>query len=114
VVALIGKRHAPLVPASDSGEKATPSRKGRGDLATLNRLAYWPVSLAYYGAIRRKDGTRARDGKKEAGGFGLPEYEVHFRLYENGITGEALLIYPDYVLRATPTRLRSLSAEACE
>ena len=118
VVALVGKRNAPLMPASDNGEdnekEAAPSRKGRGDLVKLGRLAYWPVSLAYYGAIERKDGSRATDREREAAGFGLPEYEVHFRLYENGVTGEALLIYPDYVLRAVPTRLNLLPVAGCD
>ena len=118
VVALIGRRHAPLVPASDSSEKAAPHERqarerDQGDLPQLRQMAYWPVSLAYYGAIVRKDGTRASEKEQDAARFGLPEYEVHFRLYENGVTGDALLIYPDYVLRAKATKLRLLEPARC-
>ncbi len=119
VVALIGRRHAPLMPASEAGEKAGPhERKVRereeGDLPQLRQRPYWPVSLAYYGPVVRKDGSRASDREREAERFGLPEYEVHFRLYDNGVTGDALLIYPDYVLRAKATKLRLLQPAACK
>ena len=117
VVALIGRKHAPLTTASDNG--ATPREGGgtkqdRNDLALLEQMPYWPVSLAYYGTIVRKDGSQATDKEKEASSFGLPEYEVHFRLYENGVTGEALLIYPNYVLRAHPVHLKLLAPARCQ
>ena len=119
VVALIGRKRAPLKPASDGGAQAGPHERQameheRGDLAMLRQMPYWPVSLAYYGAIVRKDGSTPTDREKEASGFGLPEYEVHFRLYENGVTGEALLIYPDYVLSAHPVRLKLLAPARCQ
>ena len=119
VVALIGRRHAPLTPASDGSGKAGPhERQAReqeqGDLPQLRQMSYWPVSLAYYGPIVRKDGSKPSDREREAARFGLPEYEVHFRLYENGVTGDALLIYPDYVLRAKVTKLRLLEPARCQ
>ena len=117
VVALIGSKRAPLTTASDDG--ATPDRgeekkRDRNDLALLKQMPYWPVSLAYYGTTVRKDGSQASDKEKEAASAGLPEYEVHFRLYDNGITGEARLIYPDYVLRAHPVRLKLLAPARCQ
>ena len=119
VVALIGRKRAPLQQAGDTGENASGRQHGkaadkhRGDLSGLRGLAYWPVSLAYYGITTRSDGSRITDREREAARFGLPEYEVHFRLYENGVTGDALLIYPDYVLRAKATKLRLLEPASC-
>ena len=120
VVALIGRKQAPLKQAGDGGENTAglherPTRESRqGSLPRLRELAYWPVSLAYYGVAMRKDGSQPSDREKEAARFGLPEYEVHFRLYENGVTGDALLIYPDYVLRAKATKLRLLQPASCK
>lgn len=116
VVALIGKKRTHLTPASDMGESAdkTAEASKKSVVQALVRWPYWPVSLAYYGVTQRLDGSKLSDKEREAAHAGLPEYEVHFRLYENGVTGEAQLIYPDYVLHARPVRLKMLKAAACE
>ena len=107
VVAIIGKKRAPLTSARDTGAAAAAVPEA------LRGLAYWPVSLAYYGPIRRADGSKPDEKEQEAARFGLPEYEVHFRLYENGITGEATLVYPDYTLKAAVEKVRLLPEEKC-
>ena len=119
VVALIGRKRSPIAPAKDAGEDAVGTHdrmreRDGGDLPRLRQMAYWPVSLAYYGVTVRRDGSKASDREEEAARFGLPEYEVHFRLYENGVTGDALLIYPDYVLEAKATKLRLLEPATCK
>ena len=110
VVATIGRRHAPLAQAGSDGSETAASPTP----APLRGLAYWPVSLAYYGAVTRADGSTPTDKQREAARFGLPEYEVHFRLYENGISGNATLVYPDYVLKATVHDLKLLPPEKCD
>ena len=123
VAVLIGKRRkaagmADNVQAGQGGSaKATPkpaSGDGRQEMKALQGRAYWPVSMAYYGPVRNRDGSKPSEKEREASRAGLPEYEVHFRLYENGITGNATLIYPEYTLRAKVHSIRLLPQEKCD
>ena len=122
VVAIIGKRQPPRPTAASAGgsEALAGSEKGRKALAALRQKPYWPVALAYYGAEAAAGGQPTAKNDKASGReteerrFGLPEYEVHFRLYDNGVAGNALLVYPDYVLKAQAKSLRMLPAPACE
>ncbi|HTW35881.1 MAG TPA: DUF1849 family protein [Rhizomicrobium sp.] len=57
----------------------------------------WSVLLSYFPLSARKES---------------PDYEVATHLYANGVSGSMSLIYPDYALRATLTRLEPLHA-AC-
>ncbi len=122
VVVTIGGRRTAIDAAArtppEHGDEA--GERDTGDLALLARMPYWPVSMAYYGPPRadEKDDARTEGGeealiREEARRRGVPEYEVSFRLYENGITGDALLIYDDYVLRARVVELKLLPAAAC-
>ncbi len=124
VVAIIGARREGRVSATSTGDDAvstTPetSEDNATAVAALRGKPYWPVSLAYYGVENGSSGPAEADEtrkqrEEEERRFGLPEYEVHFRLYDNGVTGDALLIYPDYVLKAQVKSLRMLPAPACE
>jgi hypothetical protein len=53
---------------------------------TLDKLASWPVIVSYY---------RVGDSGE------VPEYEVSYRLYENGISDQLLLDYGDMVFEAS-------------
>ncbi len=118
VVAIIGKRRAPLAQAGAKGDEGARRKNGKAESPAtpqiLRELAFWPVSLAYYGPVKRKDGSKPTDKEREAARAGLPEYEVHFRLYENGITGDALLVYPDYVLSARVVSASLLPMTPCK
>ncbi len=123
VVAIIGKRQPPRPTAASAGgtEARAGGDKGGKALAALRQKPYWPVALAYYGTEGADGGGRptakndkASEREAEERRFGLPEYEVHFRLYDNGVAGNALLVYPDYVLKAEAKSLRMLPAPACE
>jgi hypothetical protein len=86
VVAIIGPPHA-----RPSAEPGT---------AALSGLVSWPVSLAYYKPSSRRD-------------FGLPEHEVSFRLYENGVVSDVILGYRDHALKGTLVRYEPLPATPC-
>ena len=67
-------------------------------------LTSWPISLAYYPLGR---------GAPEEGSEGLPEFEIGFRLFENGIAGDVLLDYRDFALGGRLTLLQKLPAGGC-
>ena len=126
VAVIIGRRQTPRVANASTGGDATAERgHGRkagdeeGTPAWLSRQPYWPVSLAYYGVVggpEKVDGNDGGEADREAEErrFGLPEYEVHFRLYDNGVAGDAMLVYPDYMLEARVKDLRMLPPAACD
>lgn len=64
----------------------------------LRGLASWPVRLAYH----RLEGDE-----------GVPAYEVGFRLYENGVPGDVLLVYDDFSIAGALTGLEILPEPTC-
>ncbi len=71
-------------------------------LASLKSKQAWPVSMSYF------------DKKLDNTGEALPIYEASFLLYEDGITRQLMMRYPDYELRASLTELEYYSAKACK
>ncbi len=69
--------------------------EGHGAPAELKGLRAWPLSMAYYkvSEISRR-------------GFGLPEYEISMRMYENGVITAPVLTYDDHTLRGRLSKLR--------
>ncbi len=65
----------------------------------LSGLRAWPVSMAYYPEGNGKGGKRKKD-------FGLPEYEISFILYENGVLADPVLRYDDFTLKGTLVKLK--------
>ena len=61
-----------------------PGETPGNDRDKLKSLKSWPVALSYY--------------KKDVPGEGVPEYEVIFRLYENGFSDELTFDYGDFVM----------------
>ncbi|HUO93217.1 MAG TPA: DUF1849 family protein [Rhizomicrobium sp.] len=59
----------------------------------LKGLRAWPVLISYFPLSTHKE---------------QPDYEIAAHLYDNGISGSMSLVYPDYTLRATLTRLEPL------
>ena len=67
--------------------------RGSGDMDLVAGRRSWPVSLAYFPR-----------GSKEL----LPEFEIGFRLFENGIAGDILLDYQDFALNGRLAALQRL------
>ncbi len=88
-VAFIGDKR--LAARSDS--KSDPPWK-----RTLDKLGSWPVIVSYY---------RVGDSGE------VPEYEVSYRLYENGIADQLLLDYGDMVFEAKLTGLVIYDRPGC-
>lgn len=87
VVGVIGK----------AGDVAPPGLSGKG-LDLLEGLPSWPVRLAFFAT-----GTNDE----------LPEYEVGFRLYANGISGNIVLDYGDFSIDAVLSDIEAMPRPSC-
>ncbi len=85
---------AKKVPDRFEGEKP-------GDVDTLIRRQAWPVTMSYF------------DNNPDNSGEALPIYEASFLLYENGVTRDLTMKYPDYELKATLSELEFFDAGEC-
>lgn len=90
---VVGKEGAPDKPLP--GEKADA-------LAPLEGVRAWPVNIGYFK-------TNAQPGAET-----LPVYEVSFTLYENGISRNLSMRYPDYSLNGTLVGLEMLDQGDCK
>ena len=81
-------------PGSGRPEERTPATPER----LLSGLRAWPVSMAYYPAENEKSSKKKED-------FGLPEYEISFILYENGVLADPVLRYDDFTLKGRLVKL---------
>lgn len=72
-------------------------------IASLAQLEAWPVTVGYFST---KDGSNSTTGA-------LPIYEVSFSLYENGISRNLHMRYPDYALSAQLIGLEMLEEADC-
>lgn len=61
--------------------------------------AAWPVTIAYFNEAETGDG--------------VPDYQISFKLYENGLTRDLEMDYGDFVLRGTLTGLEVFDATEC-
>jgi len=102
-----GSGQADEVVASTSiiGNKKTISKALDGESdETLKQFAgqeAWPVTTSYF--------KLAMDNTSES----LPIYEASFLLYENGVSRNLLMRYPDYSLKATLQKLEYLEKSTC-
>lgn len=71
------------------------------DLETLFDKPAFPMTMSYFNANA--------DSSSES----LPIYEASFLLYENGVTRDLTMRYPDYELKATISELEFLDMESC-
>lgn len=62
----------------------------------------WPISMSYF------EKTKDNSGEK------LPIFESSFLLYENGISSDLLLRYPEYTLSAKLSELELFEKPACK
>lgn len=89
-ITFMGRRKAPGANARDARDP---------DAAALAGLASWPVSISYY-----RDGSETPD---------MPDYQVAFDLYENGVATGLLLDYNDFVLGGDLADLELRSPASC-
>lgn len=76
-------------PAAKPGPSANDAGNGR-----LSSLTSWPISISFYDG----DKTGPRDE-------GLPTYELAFRLYANGVSGDLTINYGDFLIGGELTRI---------
>ncbi|MCF4166633.1 cell envelope integrity EipB family protein [Zavarzinia compransoris] len=78
---------------------ADPPRLAEGKAGEMLRgRPSWPVRLAFFGI----------DDNEE-----LPEYEVGFRLYDNGVSGDMEMAYGDFSIDALLTRIEAMPRPDC-
>jgi hypothetical protein len=70
-------------------------------VANLKDLKAWPVSMSYF------------EKPESASGERLPIFETSFLLFENGITSDLVLNYPDYTLSAKLSELELFEKGNC-
>lgn len=74
--------------------KALPPEDGNGPiLAPLKGLRSWPFRVAFFPLL-----TKAEE----------PQYEIGFRMYENGVSADLVLDYSSYALKGDLVRLEML------
>lgn len=88
--AFIGKPHSP-------GNDPALRKIENGE--RLLALPSWPVSISYF-------------SKKQIG-EAVPEYELGFQLYENGVSRNLLIDYGSFAIRGALTKLEFLKTSAC-
>lgn len=66
--------------------------------AGLKGQRSWRVRLAYFSSAKKSD---------------TPDYEIAFRLYENGVSDDIVFDYGDYAIRATMQTLEVLPRDGC-
>jgi hypothetical protein len=71
--------------------------------AVLSDEPYRNIAISYFD-------EQAEDHAGES----LPEYQIAFKLYENGVTRDLLMDYGDFSLTANLTRLDMLPRQSCE
>lgn len=89
VITFIGTRKEP---GANSRDKTNP------DAAALAGLASWPVSVSYYPIEGTED---------------IPDYQIAFDLYENGVATGLLLDYGQFALSGTLKKLETLGSGDC-
>ena len=65
----------------------------------LGELSSWPVSIGYF---EPKDGDL------------IPSYQIHLRLYENGVSRDLSIDYGDFTIDGRLTSLEYLQAKNCK
>ncbi|WP_341702996.1 EipB family protein [Ferrovibrio sp.] len=100
--------HAPVYDGSSAdgyadvggfiGTALPPETAGRDVLLALKGLRSWRVRLGYFPSDRAQD---------------TPDYEIAYRLYENGVADDIVFDYGDYAIRATLSKLEVRPRDRC-
>ena len=80
------------------GNPLPPETGKRNVLLALKGLRSWPVRLGYFPTEEQQD---------------TPDYEISYRLFENGVADDIVFDYGDYAIRATLVRLEVKPRDRC-
>jgi hypothetical protein len=80
------------------GNELPPETASRNVLLGLKGLRSWRVRLGYFPTEEAQD---------------TPDYEIDYRLYENGVADDIVFDYGDYAIRATLARLEIKPRDHC-
>jgi hypothetical protein len=103
-------RDASIVFDGSDGEKSmevisffgVPNKSPKVETAKpLSNLTSWPVSISYF---------PRKDGKSEE----TPDYQVSMQLFDNGVSGDLVLDYGEFVLNAHLAKLDLLERPKCK
>lgn len=72
------------------------------NIEKLKDMISWPVAIAFY------------DKKKSVKQDLLPDYEIAFRLYENGVSRSLIVDYGDFALDGTLKEIKFYEETSCE
>jgi hypothetical protein len=92
---LIGKAIGP-------GEE--PPADAAATVPALAKLTRWPVTISYFDQLAESE---RRKGEQ------TPAYVISFELYENGISRQLLLYYPDFTIGGEMTSLEMKKEKPC-
>ncbi len=84
--------------ASRQVEKAAPEEMPKSVQAAVSGLTWWPVQVSYYSPEQNE---------------GLPEFEMAFRLYDNGVSADVTLDYGAFALFAALQRVDAYKPPDC-
>jgi hypothetical protein len=91
---VIGKELGPDAPISDEPGANAPE---------LAHLRSWPINVSYFPA-----------DKPAGGGETVPDYQLSFILYENGVARHMVLDYGDFSLEGRLVDLKVIEGKTCE
>jgi len=77
---------------------ASQGQKGKSNKLLAKELTSWPIRLAYYHHDDR---------------LGVPQFEVGFTLYSDGVVDDLILDYPEFGLTGRLVELEYLDQPAC-
>ena len=79
-----------------------PNKSAKAETAkALSNLTSWPVSISYF---------PRKGGKSEE----TPDYQVSMQLFDNGVSGDLVLDYGEFVLNAHLAKLDLLEPPKCK
>ncbi|GAB4354470.1 MAG: cell envelope integrity EipB family protein [Oricola sp.] len=84
------------------GPKKTGTEGDGKNAGPLKDDPFRNVAISYF----------AEDG--EADGEALPEYQISFKLYDNGVTRDLVMDYGDFALTGALTQIELLPQESCD
>jgi len=106
--AIDGRQYIPVRVFDGSGEDGlfeTGAHLGKrladeteGAARSLKGVASWPVRIAYFNLIEKQE---------------TPRYEVAFRMYENGVSGDLVLDYGEFGMKGRLVKLELLPKPSC-